>query len=499
MGITRKQFLRTAAATPLATGLNRGSAQSTPAGRPNVLILMSDQHRPDLMTCAGRDLVPTPEIDRIAARGVRFTRSWCSYPVCVGSRMSFLGGLYAHHHGATSNEETLDWQTKTVAHHFREHGYITGLIGKMHLNYPHLHGFDYHLGFNDYLMYLGPRAQLYANDIANHPHGPNFFQTVLDHGSGLPELPYLWAKGSPWAGHVKRSDEVASELEPDDHVDSFVARESIRFMRQFRSHPWFLVAGFLKPHPPYHPPREFAARYPLDKIELPPVGDVSQYPKQIQRRVASHIALGPDRLRRARAGYLGNLAFLDICVGQVYRALEEMGQADNTIVIYTSDHGDMDGDHGLWQKFVLYEPAAGVPMIVSYPKTIPQGKVSNALVELMGVYPTVAELAGCARPEKIDAASFAAQARNPADRGAPAIFAEWALGSAAPQYSVRTARYKYIHTDGDTDELYDLEADPGENVNRAHHAGSKKSRDEMRDRLMAWYDPAKNPYKKRIS
>jgi choline-sulfatase len=497
MGITRKEFLKTAAATPLAGGMGRGAAPADPANRPNVLILMSDQHRPDLMTCAGRDLVPTPEIDRIAARGVRFTRAWCSYPVCVSSRMSFLSGLYAHHHGAVSNEQTLDWRTKTIAHHFREHGYVTGLIGKMHLNYPHLHGFDYHLGFNDYLMYLGPRTQLFANDIANHPHGPNFFKTVLDHGSGFPELPYLWAKGSPWAGHVKQSDAVASELEPDDHIDSFVARESIRFLREFSGHPWFLVSGFLKPHPPYHPPREWAAKYPAETMKLPPIGEISQYPKQVQRRIANLSALGQDRLRRGRAGYLGNLAFVDGCIGQVYRALEEMGQAENTIVIYTSDHGDMDGDHGLWQKFVLYEPSSGVPMIVSYPKAVPRGQVSNALVEMMGLYPTVAELAGLPRPSGIDAVSFAAQARDPGDKGPPAIFAEWNLGSPSPQYSARTERYKYIYTDGDIDELYDLEADPGENVNRARDAASKKARDDMRDRLMAWYDPARNPFKKR--
>jgi choline-sulfatase len=498
MAVTRKQFLQAAAAAPFgAAARSGGGSPAPPAARPNVLVLMSDQHRPDLMTCAGRDQVPTPEIDRIAARGVRFTRAWCSYPVCVSSRMSFLSGLYAHHHGATGNEETLPWQTRTIAHHFRDHGYVTGLIGKMHLNYPHLHGFDYHLGFNDWLMYLGPKTQLYANDIASHPHGPNFLKTVMDHGSGFPELPYLWAKGSPWAGKVKHNDNVASDLEPEDHIDSFVARESVRFMRQFQKHPFFLVAGFLKPHPPYHPPREWAAKYPVESLKIPPVGDVSQYPKQVQRRIAHLTSLGPARLLAGRAGYMGNLSFVDVCVGQVYRALEEMKLADNTIVIYTSDHGDMDGDHGLWQKFVLYEPSAGVPMIVSYPQTIPQGKVSDALVELMGIYPTAAELAGLPQPQKIDAASFAAMARNPGATGPPAIFAEWALGSASPQYALRTRRHKYIYTDGDIDELYDLEADPGENVNRAREAAMKKVRDEMHDRLFAWYDPAKNPYRRK--
>jgi choline-sulfatase len=126
--------------------------------------------------------------------------------------MSFLSGQYAHTHGAVTNEQVLDWRTRTVGTHFHENGYVTGLIGKMHLNQPFLYGFQYHLGFNDWLMYLGPKVQLYANDIASHPHGPQFLKTVLDHGSGFPELPYLWDKGSPWAGKVKHNDRIASEL-----------------------------------------------------------------------------------------------------------------------------------------------------------------------------------------------------------------------------------------------------------------------------------------------
>src|SRR5205085_2766804 len=122
--------------------------------------------------------------------------------------------------------------------------------------------------------------------------------------------------------------------------------------------------------------------------------------------------------------------------------------------------------------------------------------VSDALVELMGVYPTAADLAGLPKPQKIDATSFAPVARDPGAKGPPAIFSEWALSSAAPQYSVRTRQHKYIYTDGDIDEFYDLETDPGENVNRARDTAVKKMRDEMHDRLFAWYDRAKNPYKR---
>jgi Arylsulfatase A and related enzymes len=228
---------------------------------------------------------------------------------------------------------------------------------------------------------------------------------------------------------------------------------------------------------------------------LPPVGDASQYPKHIQTRIRRNQALGEQRLRSARAGYMGNLAFLDLCVGEVYKSLEELGLIDNTIVIYTSDHGEMDGDHGLWQKFVLYEPSVAVPLMVSFPKTIPQGKVSRALVEYMGIYPTLAELTGTGAPSGIDARSFAAAARNPAGRGPEAAFSEYDLGSQVPQYMIRTQRYKYIHNQGEIDELYDAEADPGELVNRAPDARLARTRNQLRDQLFAWYDPRRNPFR----
>ena len=154
-----------------------------------------------------------------------------------------------------------------------------------------------------------------------------------------------------------------------------------------------------------------------------------------------------------------------------------------------------DGDHGLWQKFLLYEPSVSVPLIVSYPKAIPKGKISRALVEFMGIYPTLAELTGSGAPAGIDARSFAKQAIHPASTGSEAVFAEYDLSSAVPQYSIRTPRYKYIYNDGEIDELYDAEADPGEFVNRASEAGMKRTRDQMRDQLFAWYDPRRNPYR----
>ncbi len=130
------------------------------AEKPNVLFIMTDQHRADLMTCEGRDLLPTPNIDRVASRGVRFTNAYCPYPVCVASRMSLLTGLYAHNTGAINNTDRLDWRFRTMAHHFFDQGYLTGLIGKMHFNDAHKHGFEYYLSINDWFMYLGPKVTI---------------------------------------------------------------------------------------------------------------------------------------------------------------------------------------------------------------------------------------------------------------------------------------------------------------------------------------------------
>jgi choline-sulfatase len=288
---------------------------------------------------------------------------------------------------------------------------------------------------------------------------------------------------------------LASDLAPADQFDSFVARESSKFIEKHRDEPFFLVAGFLKPHAPFFPPRGFAEElYPPHEVALPDTGDLSGYPRHVQESAARFRAMGEDQLRRIRAGYLGNLNFVDSCIGEVYRTLEEQGLIDNTIVVYTSDHGEMCGDHGLFQKFVFFEPSVSVPLVVSYPKALPQGRVSSALVEYFGLYPTLLELAGLPPPDGIDAASFAALLRDPDRRGPDAAFAEYAL-SWAPRYMVRTDRYKYNFNDGDIPELYDLQADPGEMINRAGDSGLKQIQTDLHDRLMAWYDPAENAFR----
>jgi len=472
--ITRKEFLKLlstsvamqavkAKAAPLRGGIfpagqERTEAQREGSGargsRPNVLIIMTDQHRKDYMTAAGNPLVPTPNIDRIAQRGVRFANAVCPYPVCAASRMALLSGNYAHTTGAINNTDLLAWNAQTVASHFGKHGYHTSLIGKMHFNDGHSHGFQNFLGFNDWFMYLGPKVQDYANEIANSVE-PVFFNTVNDDGAGLPEKFGVWGDKLPWAGHVERMGLASAFEDHEDEFDAFVARESCRFLEKYSAdqEPFFLVSSFLKPHPPLHPPHPWTDKYPLGSMTLPPKGDISQYPKFIQRRMAHYDSLGPERLKSHRAGYLGNLAYVDTCIGTLYEKLEKLGLLHNTIVIYTSDHGELDGDHGMFDKFCLFEHSVGVPLIASFPGHFPEGKVSDALVEYFGLFPTLAELAGLPAPQKIDARSFANLVRNPSAPGPDAVFSEYNLRSQTDCYMVRTQRYKYHYNHGDIGEL----------------------------------------------
>jgi arylsulfatase A-like enzyme len=205
---------------------------------------------------------------------------------------------------------------------------------------------------------------------------------------------------------------------------------------------------------------------------------------------------------------MGNLAFVDHCVGQVLDGLEELGLADNTIVVYTSDHGEMGGEHGLYQKFCMFDPAVKVPLIVSYANHLPKGRVTSALTEYFGLYPTLFDLCELPAPERttlidfegacetMDAESFAGCVRNPDGPGPEAVFSEHGLRSPISHYLIRTERHKFVYNDGGScHELYDLENDPGEMANLINDPDCASVRDDLRDRLFAWYNPETNPYR----
>ena len=479
----------------------------------NVLIIMTDQHTHNLMTCAGNDEIETPNLDRIAANGIRFERAYCPYPVCLASRSSMLTGLYAHNTRAVNNTDKLDWRFRTMAHHFADNGYHTALIGKMHFNDVNNHGFNYYMSINDWLMYIGPKVQHYANEIANHQLMDGFYHSMNDSGAGFPDVDDLWSdpdsSGNPWIGNVDKFDysSTASELKVEDHLDSFITRESIKFIERYKANeqPFFMISSFMKPHTPFYPPKEYADKYKIEDMDIDKnIGDINSYPEHIRQRINTNLSIDKKRLQAARAGYLGNLAFVDDCIGKLYDYLIDANLLENTLVVYTSDHGEMHFMHGLNQKFCLFENSVRVPFIISQPSNIKTNETCDALINLVDLYPTLADLTNTklnespilvedsslkSKHKKIDGESFAQCVKDPSLPFKDEVFCEFALKSDNGQYMIRSGKFKYNYNVKYCDELYDLVNDPDEYKNLINDTTYTEIIADLKNRLFNWYDP----------
>ncbi len=461
--------------------------------RPNMLVLMSDQHKRSCMGVAGDRVSHTPNLDALARESIRFTNTYCTNPVCGPSRASIMTGLYTFNLEVLKSAKSFAFapKHKTIAHQFGASGYLTALIGKMHFADAQTHGFDYKLDFNDWWQYLGPKVKLYV-DETGHPNAS---------GAGLPQIDTLWnEEGDPWKGHRTpdgRLGAVAvgrpSLMDEADHFDSFVARESVRFLEDYAhtEEPFLLVTSFLKPHDPFMPAKRFAEMYRAEDMQLSPTwkgADLTHLPAEVRRFIET-APFTPELLeaphaRERMACYYASLAQMDDCVGQVLSALKRLGLDRNTIVLYTSDHGEMLGDLGLWNKFQFYEGSCGVPLLIRLPEASPA--LCEQPVSLISLKQTLAEL--CSVPDlgPSDGASFASLVRNPASaRHDAPVFAEFNAGKPRAKYMIRRGDYKYTHWVHDIDELYNLREDPGETRNIA--AAHRITVEHLRSDLLAWH------------
>jgi choline-sulfatase len=483
--ISRRSFLSsTLAATALAQTNSRPK---------NVLLLMSDQHRPHALSIDGNPVAKTPNLDTLAASGVRFDSSYCSNPVCVPSRASLLTGLYTHNHGALNNSIPWPFEHQTIAHHFHRAGYMTGLIGKMHFVDAQTHGFDYHLDFNDWWQYLGPKTKLYAEELSR-----------ANSGSGMPQINDLWHDaGDPWKGVRDLDDREGpvavgrvSKMAEQDHFESFVSRESVRFLKDHGKEPFFLVSSFLKPHDPFMPAARFASMFRPEDMKLPDTWgkvDLSKVPKEIRESVSRNAPTpelhNVEQAKRRIAFYYASLAQMDDCLGRVLQTLRELGLEKDTIVLYTTDHGEMLAEHGLWQKFVFYEPSVGVPLIVRAPGVTPSGARSKTPVSLVQTLPTLLDLCALPAVSGLDGTSFAEDLRNPARTRDTTVYAEYNLGNPRAKYMIRRGDYKYNYYVNDMAELYNLQEDPKEMRNLALEPASARKVEELKAQLSTWHKP----------
>jgi choline-sulfatase len=485
MTISRRQF---------AAGALANAAFAQTGRRPkNVLLLMSDQHKPHAMGIDGDPVARTPNLDALCRSAVRFDSAYCSNPVCVPSRASLLTGLYTHNHGAYNNTVPWPFEHKTIAHHFDRAGYMTGLIGKMHFVDAQTHGFEYRVDFNDWWQYLGPKSKLYADELGKR-----------NSGSGLPQIDDLWLDaGDPWDGAREKDDRQgsvavgrASKMAEQDQFESFVARESIRFLKNHGKQPFFLVASFLKPHDPFMPAKRFADMFRPEDMKLPDTWgkvDLSKVPKEISaaiRRNAPTPELhDAEQAKRRIALYYGNLAQMDDCLGRVLTTLRDLDLEKDTVVLYTADHGEMLGEHGLWQKFVFYEPSVGVPLVVRAPGVTPAGARSKTPVSLVQALPTLLDLCGLPSVLGLDGASLAPDLREPARTRDTTVFSEFNLRNPRAKYMIRRGDYKYNYYVNDMAELYNLREDPKEMRNLALEAASAGKVADMKAQLFAWHKP----------
>jgi choline-sulfatase len=490
MDISRRTLLTSA----LAGGAPNPSAGSR--ARPwNVLFLLSDQHKAGAFSVEGDACARTPALDALARSGLRFRNAYCANPVCGPARASIWTGLHTHNHGVLANEVPWPVGLKSFVEGFRNAGYHTAAIGKMHFADAHSHGFDYRLDFNDWYQYLGPKAKLYADEVGRGLPG-----------DGHPQIASLWREsGDPWQGQYARDGREAwthlgrpSLIPEKDHFDSFVARETLNYLRQYAGQgPFFAVASFMKPHQPFMPAERFARMFSAADMRLPATFgkvELANVPQHIRRRIAENPAtpelLDPNKALQRIASYYGCLAQMDDCAASVLAGLRELGLEDRTIVVYTSDHGEMLGEHGLWQKFVFYESSVRVPLILRVPGTTVGGAACQAPVSHVQLAATLLELCGIAGGSALDGASLAPYLRETARPAQGPVFAEFDLNTPRPKFMIREGDWKYCRYAADTPELYNLCEDPEEMRNLAGAPEYRERAAALAARMRAWHAPA---------
>ncbi len=407
----------------------------------NILLIMSDEHAPSALGCAGHRLVETPNLDRLAAAGTRFTNAYTPSPVCVPARAAFQSGFYVHQIRCWSNAEPYCGEPAGWGQRLIEDGRDVVSVGKLH--------FRSEADDNGFSREILP---LHVKDGIGFAHG-------------------LLRKQSHVFDCASFAEAIGPGEDPYSDYDRRVAEAAVAWLaeagRARRAKPWLLFVSFVRPHYPLTCPKDFYQRYPLDRIAPPRfAGPEVEFANPVLAAFRSYFNYDDylDEHTRlvAKASYYGLCSFIDDLVGRLLSALESSGQDRDTTVIYTSDHGELNGEHGLWTKMTMHQGSAGIPLIWSGAGA-PKG-VSPAPASLIDIHPTVLEAAGlglsaedrkrpgCSLHELVE--------RPPADRD---ILSEYHDGGAITgMFMLRFGNWKYNYYPGFAPQLFDLETDPHE-------------------------------------
>lgn len=414
---------------------------------PNIVLIMADQLAPQFTGTYGHPLVKTPHMDALAQSGARFDAAYCNSPLCAPSRFSFMSGQHITKIGAYDNASEFPATVPTFAHYLRLMGYRTCLSGKMHFVGPdQLHGFDERL-----------TTDVYPSDHAWTPDWEQPDQRIDKWYHNMDS--------------VKEAGQAMTTFQLDyDDETAFMARRKIFDYAARRTEPFAMVVSFIHPHDPYVARPEFWNLYDNAQVDLPATGPADDpHTNRVRRGIEADVdPVTDEQIRNARHAYYANTSYFDAKVGEIVRTLQEAELYDNTIVIVTSDHGDMLGERGLWYKMSMFEHSARVPLIMSGPG-IGRGEIAEP-VSLVDLLPTFLDIAGGEWPElgmPIDGNSLMPMLRG-GDPGEREVVAEYcAECTGQPMIMIRRGDFKYIHCDGDPPQMFDIYADPMERTNLA--------------------------------
>lgn len=470
--LSRREFLGTLAA-----------AKFVAAQRPrrNVLLIASDDLN-TCLSCYGHPLVRTPNIDRIARRGVRFERAYCQFPLCNPSRASLMTGLApdttkVHDNQRHFREAIPD--VVTLGQLFRNNGYFSARVGK--------------------IFHYGVPGQIGTSGLDDNP---TWNETVNPNGVDHTKEEPLLTNYTPERGLGSAICFYASPAKDEEHTDGLVALETIRLLEQHRKDPFFIAAGFYRPHVPWIAPAKYFDAYPLERIELIPFdeGEMRIAPELAYFTRPAHWGMNERQRKEAMRAYYASISFMDAQVGRVLDALERLKLAGDTTVVFWSDHGYHLGEHGQWMKQTLFEASARVPLILGGAGVPTHAGICRQTVELLDLYPTLAEICGLkGAPGNLHGRSLTSLLRNPqAKWDKPGVTQVRRTHERRPVmgYSIRTVRYRYTLWDEGRlgEELYDYERDPRElnNLASAPEAASLKAklRQELASRVSARGGPA---------
>lgn len=493
------------------------------AARPrNVLFIGCD----DLCTrigCYGVPVVKTPNIDRMARSGVRFARNYCQYPLCCPSRTSLMTGLAPDTTRVWGNgthfRSTIP-DVVTLPQLFHRNGYFTARAGKIYhyanpvdIGTP---GLDDEASWQERAYPAGyDRVRDEALVTFHTPHRaakahamndePRLAAAMANKNGKLP-----WAMGGPGPSGIHISQDGRTPVLPlsqngalgtsiascpstatDQTVtDYMVAESAIAMIAEHRNQPWFIGAGFFRPHVPYIVPSHYFDLYALDDIQIPPFepGEMNVAPRIAYTDRVPNDGMSPTQHREAIRGYYAAISFVDAQVGRLLDALETMDLAQNTTIVFWADHGFMLGEHGQWQKQKLFEPSAHVPLIVAGAGVTAAASGCPRTVEHLDIYPTLVDLCGLeGAPSNLQGRSLTPLLADPSAAwdhpSLSQVIRRTSAGEPLMGYSIRTERYRYTTWGAEGEELYDYDNDPRELKNLSTDASSSAVKAKLRASL----------------